>query len=136
LRSNIVSSLVRFSTIVALAACASSGSGGATAHTSPDKITRAEIYNSNATNAYELISRLRPNWLRPGATGSIAGGVIRNQGTLVYLNNQRLEDLNALKTISAAGIESAEWIDAARVQTVLSNVPTGAIGGAIVLKTR
>ena len=136
MRPNIVANLVRLSAIVALAACASSGGGGATARTSPDKISRVEIYNSNASNAYELISRLRPNWLRPGATGSIAGGVVRNQGTLVYLNNQRLEDLNALKTISAAGIESAEWIDASRVPTVLSNVPTGAIAGAIVLKTR
>jgi hypothetical protein len=136
LRTNIVASVARLSTIVALVACASSGGGSAAARTSPDKITRAEIYNSNATNAYELISRLRPHWLRPGATGSIAGGVVRNQGTLVYLNDQRLEDLNALKTISAAGIESAQWIDASRVQTVLSNVPGGAIAGAIVLKTR
>jgi hypothetical protein len=135
-RQNIAITAARFSMMAALAACASSGAAGGTARTSADKITRSEIYSSNASNAYELISRLRPNWLRPGSTGSIAGGVVRSQAILVYLNGQRLEDLNALKTISAEGLESAQWIDPSRVQTVLSAVPSGAIAGAIVLKTR
>jgi hypothetical protein len=133
---NIAVNVARFSTIMALAGCASSGAAGGTARTSPDRITRSEIYNSNATNAYELINRLRPNWLRPGSTGSIGGGVVQSQAILVYLNSQRLEDLNALKTISVEGLESAQWIDASRVQTVLNEVPSGPIAGAIVLKTR
>jgi hypothetical protein len=116
-------------------ACASSGAGSASRN-SPNRISRSEISESSTSNAYELISRLRPNWFRPQATGSVAGGVVRSQGILVYLNRQRLEDLNALKTISTGGIESAEWIDAARVQTVLSDVPSGAIAGAIVIRTR
>ncbi len=133
---NIPVNVARFSMIIGLAACASSGAVGGTARTSPDRITRSEIYSSNATNAYELISRLRPNWLRPGPTGSIGGGVVQSQAILVYLNSQRLEDLNALKTISAEGLESAQWIDAARVQTVLNQAPSGPVAGAIVLKTR
>jgi hypothetical protein len=136
LRRNFAVVVARFSMLMAIAACASSGAVGATARTSADKITRSEIYASSATNAYELISRLRPNWLRPGATGSIGGGVVLSQAILVYLNNQRLEDLNALKTISVDGLESAQWIDASRVQTVLNDVPSGAVAGAIVLKTR
>jgi hypothetical protein len=133
---NISVNVARFSMVIGLAACASSGAAGGTARTSPDRITRSEIYSSNATNAYELINRLRPNWLRPGSTGSIGGGVVQSQAILVYLNSQQLEDLNALKTISADGLESAQWIDASRVQTVLNYVPTGPIAGAIVLKTR
>jgi hypothetical protein len=118
-----------------LAACASSG-GPNTTRSAPTRITRYEIANSNASNAYELITRLRPAWLRPQGTGSVGGGVVRSQGILVYLNRQRLEDLDALKTISVDGIDSAEWIDAARVQTVLSDVPSGSFGGAIVVKTK
>jgi len=133
---NIPVNVARFSMIIGLAACASSGTAAGTARSSPDRITRSEIYSSNATNAYELISRLRPNWLRPGPTGSIGGGVVQSQAILVYLNSQRLEDLNALKTISAEGLESAQWIDAARVQTVLNQAPSGPVAGAIVLKTR
>ena len=126
----------RAALLAAMIACASSGAGSSGSRTSPTRITRSEIYSANASNAYELINRLRPDWLRRQPTGSVAGGVVRSQSILVYLNRQRLEDLNALKTISVGGIESAEWIDASRVQTVLSDVPSGPIAGAIVIKTR
>ncbi len=126
----------RAALLVAIIGCASGGTGSTGYRSSPTRITRSEIYSANVSNAYELISRLRPDWLRAQPTGSVAGGVVRSQSILVYLNRQRLEDLNALKTISAGGIESAEWVDAARVQTVLSDVPSGAIAGAILIKTR
>jgi hypothetical protein len=134
-RSTILRTSLCVAVLTTIGACASSGTGSA-ARSSPDKITRSEISTSNATNAYELINRLRPSWLRPTATGSISGGVVRSQSILVYLDHQRLEDLNALKTISVEALDSAQWIDAARVQTVLSDVPGGMVSGAIILKTR
>ena len=127
--------LALYSLMIGLSACASSGGGSATARSSPDQITRAEIASSSATNAYELISRLRPNWLRTPATATVGGGVIRTQAILVYLDRQRLEDVNALRTISVTGIDSAQWIDAGRAPTVLPDVPTSPIAGAIVLRT-
>jgi hypothetical protein len=120
----------------AVAGCASGGAATSGGRASPSRITRAEVDASNATNAYELISRLRPNWLREPATASVSGGVIRSQTILVYVNRQRQEDLNALKSISVADIDSAEWVDASRVQTVLSDVPSGSYTGAILIKTR
>jgi hypothetical protein len=124
------------SIVATLAACASSGTGSSSARSSPDRLTKAEISQSSASTAYELISRLRPNWLRATGAGSISGGATRTQSILVYLDGQRLEDLNALKTISAGGIQSAEWIDNTRVATVLRDAPTGPIAGAILLKTQ
>lgn len=118
--------------VVSAAACASTGA--TTRKSSPDKLTRAEIAMSSATNGYEAISRLRPNWLRAQGTASIAGAV-RSQLILLYIDNQRAEDLYALKNLSAGMIESAEWIDATRVATVLSNVPSGSYSGAIVVRT-
>lgn len=128
--------IARLSFAVFAAACASSGGGGATARSSPDAITRAEVSTTNATNAYELVSRLRPNWLRATPTGTIGGGSITSQAILVYLDRQRLESLDALKTVSVEVIDSANWIDAARVQTVMPDVPSGPIAGAIVIRTR
>ena len=119
--------------IFALFACASSGTSSAR-RGSADKLTRAEITTSNVSNAYEAISRLRPNWFRSMGTASIGGGV-RNQAILIYIDNQRAEDMNALKTVSAAIMESAEWIDASRIQTVLSSAPSGSYAGAILIKT-
>ena len=126
--------ITRLIPIVLVAACASSGTGSPPSRGSPDLITRAEINSSNASNAYELIDRLRPGWLRPTATGSISGGA-RSQIVLVYVDRQRLEDLRGLRTITAASIQSAQWIDAARAPTVLPDVPTGPIAGAIVIRT-
>ena len=127
---------VLLSAALAVSACASSGSGSTAARGSPDKLTRAEITQSNASTAYELITRLRPNWLRAARVGSISGGATRTQNILVYLDSQRLEDLNALKTISAGGIQSAEWIDNARIPMVLRDAPVGPVAGAILLKTQ
>lgn len=128
--------IARLSLAVFAAACASSGGGGTTTRSNPDSITRAEVSASNATNAYELVSRLRPNWLRATPTGTIGGGAITNQAILVYLDRQRLESLDALKTLSVEVIDSANWIDPSRVQTVMPDVPSGPIAGAIVIRTR
>jgi hypothetical protein len=120
----------------AVAACASGGASTSGGRVSPNRITRDEVAASNASNAYELISRLRPNWLREPATASVSGGVIRSQTILLYVNRQRQDDLDALKSISVDAIDSAEWVDASRVQTVLSDVPSGSYTGAIMIKTR
>ena len=121
--------------VTLLVACASSGTGSTRPGSSPTRISRAEITTSNATNAYELISRLRPNWLRSSGTGSISGGT-RSRMILVYLDGQRLEDLNALRSISISGIASAEWLDSSRAATVLREPPAGPISGAILIKTQ
>ena len=127
--------IARLSVAAFAAACASSG-GGVSSRSNPDAITRAEVSTSNATNAYELVSRLRPNWLRATATGTIGGGSITNQAILVYLDRQRLESLDAMKTLSVEVIDSVNWLDAARVPTVMPDVPSGPIAGAIVIRTR
>lgn len=128
--------LSRFATVVALvalAACASSGTVGSIRH-SPDQVTSEEIATSSASNAYELIERLRPNWLRPPSTGSLNAGV-RTRLIVVYLDGHRLGDLQSLRTLSVDGIRSMEWLDATRAATVLSEVGSDPIAGAIIIKT-
>jgi hypothetical protein len=130
-----LSTFARFSLMAVLVACASSG-GSASSRSSPDRITAAEIRASNATNAYELISRLRPQWLRAPGGGSISGGVARSQAILVYLDGNRVGDLTTLSTISVTGVTSMQWLDAARAPTVLSDIPAGGIAGAIAIRTQ
>jgi hypothetical protein len=121
--------------IVALAACASSGTSRSTTPRSSDQITSAEIASSSATNAYSLIERLRPNWLRTPGLGSIGGGG-RTQVIAVFLDGQRLGDLQSLRTLSVDGIKSMQWLDAARAATVLPSPGTDPIGGAIMIKSQ
>jgi hypothetical protein len=81
------------------------------------------------------VSRLRPTWLRPGGISSVSGGKISSQVTLVYLDGNKMGELDALRSISASGIQTMRWLDAARAQTVLRGIGTEAIAGAIVLST-
>ncbi len=117
---------------LALSACATSSSG--TGRRTTDHITAAEIATTSANNAYELIERLRPSWLRPPGSGSLSGGV-RSQVILVYLDGVRLGDLGSLRSLSVSGIRSLQWLDAARASTVLPEVGSDPIGGAIVIRT-
>ena len=132
--------LIRAAMIVAAtmfaAACASS-SGPRTPSTTSDVITAEEIEASGATNAYELVSKLRPRWLQPARTTSrISGGVVQQPVTLVYLDGSRIGGIEALRGITVFGIRQARWYDADRAQTLLRNVPNDPINGAIVLTTR
>ena len=119
-----------------LAACASSGSRPTISESSRDKVTSIEIANTEAATTYDLVNRLRPQWLRAGGTSSIGGGSIQNMVTLVYLDGHRIGSIEALRTISASGITSMEWIPATRAAIVLTDVGSDAINGAISLKTR
>jgi len=131
---HLVSALSRFAIIVALVACASTGTTAGTTRHQADLITAAEIASSGATNAWDLINRLRPNWLKQQAVGSIGGGA-RSQVIAVYVDGQRFGDISSLQTVSASGIRSVQWLDAARAATVLNEVGSDPIAGAIVIKT-
>jgi hypothetical protein len=131
-----------------LAACASSGAGTGL-RTEPDQITAAEVTASGTTNAWDLISRLRPNWLRQRGTASIGAstGAVsetnpvsangsNNQVIVVYLDGHRFVDVATLRTLSTSGLKSLRWLDAASAQATLTDIGTDPIAGAIVISSR
>ena len=121
-------------TIVAFA-CASSQTTRVT-ESSPDVITSIEINATPVPTAFDIVSRLRPNWLRAGRTGSIGGGSVSSLVILVYLDGQRLGGIDMLKTLTAAGITSMRYLDATRAATILHDPGSEAISGAIVISTK
>jgi hypothetical protein len=126
--------MLRFAILVAVIACASSPTAGNGARQLPDRVSSGEISSSGATNAYELIQRLRPNWLRSPNIGSIGGGA-RTQVIVVYLDGQRLGDLDSLRNLSAVGVTSMQWLNATKAATVLHEVGSDPIAGAIMIRT-
>ena len=124
--------------LLSAAACASRPTTGATVRSgSTDFITQAEIEATPASNAYDLVVRLRPRWLQQGQrTGSISGGTIATQAVLVYLDGSRIGTIEALRSISVGDFKSLQWYDAIRASTVLRDVPREPIAGAIVISTR
>ena len=120
------------------AACASSGtSTPRAAESSPDRITSVEIEaTTGASNAYDLIRRLRPRWLTGGGVSSIAQGQVAGQVLLVYLDGNRLGTSESLRNLNVTGIKSMQYYDAVRAATVLREVGSEPIAGAIVISTR
>lgn len=120
-----------------VSACATSTSGTSSRATSresaPDYITSVEVAATPVANVHDLISRLRPHWLRT-EIGSIRGNT-RSQVIAVYLDDTRIGDIRSLRTISTSGVASLRYYDAVRAATVLRNPGSDPIAGAIVIAT-
>lgn len=112
-------------------------------------ITRASIQASGVTNAYELISGLRPEWLRAErgvnqwsesarGSGSGMGSAARVDITpgeptiVVYLNTSRLGGLDALRDVPIYDLQQAEFIGP---QEAVTRYGTGHAHGVIRLST-
>lgn len=128
-----INRLIVLTSAAMLLACGSSQAGRGERPAS-DRITRSEIAASSAGNAYDMIERLRPNWLRVPSTGSLSG--MRNRIIVVYVDGQRLGDTQSLRSLSVIAIQSMQWLDATRAETVLHEVGSQPIAGAILIKTQ
>jgi hypothetical protein len=129
----------------ALTGCAS-GSASSTATTSsaspaavrssnPDYITSIEVEGTAATNAYDLIRRLRPRWLQTSAASSIGGGTVKGQVIVVVLDGTRMGGVETLRSIGTSGIKTLQYYDAIRAATVLRDPGSDPVAGAIVITT-
>ena len=93
----------------AVMACASAGAGSTSvAGGNPNIITADQISASQQTNAYDVVSRLRPNFLKSRGRTTVYG-----QGSdyaAVFLDGQSYGDLSSLRNISAPQIRSIQFI--------------------------
>lgn len=115
--------------VLVLSACASAGGGAGRGD--PSVITREEIeaQGTQQEDAYTLIRRLRPNWLR--AKGTSIGG--ERLYPMVLLNGTRYGPLDELRSFRTVEVESLEYISATEATTQFG---TGYMGGAIMVRTR
>ncbi len=123
--------------VVTLAACASGGGGGVSAKPqNPNVISMEEIEASSGSNAYEVIQRLRPNFLRtrgavhgtPGATNAI-----EMVDLVVYLNDNRLGASDQLRQIAKTDIREIRYYNSSEATTKWG---TGHSAGAIQVVSR
>ncbi|HEX8907503.1 MAG TPA: hypothetical protein VF771_21860 [Longimicrobiaceae bacterium] len=79
-----------------------------------DVITTREIDAAHENNAYELVRRLRPQWLHNrGGPYPDPDGSVEIQ---VYLNGQPVGTVEVLKTYSAMQVGTLRWIDPIRAR--------------------
>ena len=90
-----------------------------------------EIRAVSATDAYEVVQRLRPEWLRRRGQTSLrnpsAGEVV------VYLDGVRYGGPRSLEGVRAESVVQMEYLDASDATTRFG---TGHGGGAILVRTR
>ena len=106
--------------LVALSACATGGGGVTAARQNPNLISLDEIVESSAANAYEVIQRLRPNFLRTrGAVHGTPGAAnaMEMVDLVVYLNENRLGGTDQLRQISTSDIREIRYFNSSEATT-------------------
>jgi hypothetical protein len=122
--------------VVAAAACASGGSGGTGGGSGSgggrrDVLVHAELTGgtSPATNLYDAIRVMRPDWLN-----TRAGSSMMQAGTLfVYLDNARLGTPDQLRSIRTDQVESVRYVNPTEAQ---ARFGADHVHGAILVTSR
>lgn len=121
-----------------------SGTASGTTRPSPIRISKAEINATSASSAYDVVSQLHPDWLRPprsslagtlGATKTAATSV-RAPLVLVYLDGVRLGGVDELRSLSASSVMSIEYADSNRVAMVVRDMGSVTPDAAIMVNTK
>jgi hypothetical protein len=120
--------------LVLLAAAAGCAAAGTARPVEADwqVITSEEIRSSGARDAYEVVERLRPLWLR--SRGARSSGHLDTE-ILVYLNGSRMGGPDALRSISMELIGSIRYLDGPRATAELPGIGSRHVEGAIVITT-
>jgi hypothetical protein len=109
--------------LLAIAGCASGGGTSSRPQgATPDRIVQEELTAVGDLDAYDAVSRLRPNWLRSRAGTS---------PPVVYMNGSRYgNDPSSLRSFQARSIQQIEHINGPDASTRFG---TGHDGGAILV---
>lgn len=95
-------------------------------------ITEEEIEASRASNAFEVIQKLRANFLSYRGETSLTKNQSKPYPT-VYLDGQEFGPINTLRTIPASQISSIQLL---RSWEATTKYGTGNMGGVIAITTR
>jgi hypothetical protein len=95
-------------TLAAALACASSGSAGTTAGRDPTLITEQEIAASTESNVYDVVSRLRPMFLKTRGRSTINSS--GSEYASVFLDGQYYGELSSLRNIVANQIHEIRYL--------------------------
>lgn len=94
-----------------------------------NQIVREELQGASASNAYELVQSLRPQWLRekghetirtqqaerPNGRGRIEVATIADEpDILVYIDNSKFGNVDALRDIPVSGLGWLEFVSPAK----------------------
>jgi hypothetical protein len=114
-------------------ACASSGGqpGRTTSRVDQYVITAEELATANASNLYDAIRQLRPQWLQ--SAGPTTFRADAEYQILVYMDRIRFGEPTMLRSVPVALPQSVRWLSASEAQAEFG---VGNLQGAIQIVTR
>lgn len=105
------------------------GCGGATSAASPSRasnvIRTAEVEQSNTTNAWDLVQRVRPAWLRGRGAPDLRGSP--PDLPVVYIGTSRYGAVETLRGIPTSGVLEMRYINAVTATTRYGNGHSGGV---------
>lgn len=107
------------------AACGPAGRGPVGSPLAPDVISPEEISASSATNAYDLVAQVRPNWLRGRGTPSFRNRAV--ELPVVYVGDRRQGSPEILRSFATNAIAGLRYINATTATTRYGNGHAGGI---------
>jgi hypothetical protein len=119
------------SVLLIFGAACTAGAGTPPPSRASEVIRAEEIQASSASNAYDLIRQLRPNWLRSRGPGSIRDP--QPVLPVVYLGDISHGPVETLQGFSTNGIQEIRYINAT---TATTRFGSGHAGGVIQLFVR
>lgn len=125
-------------TLSALAACTASAGVGAEAGASTSStprirrevITQAELQGSGATNLFDAVQRLRPQWLSGANISNRDGG---GTEVVVYQGQTPLGAPDALRQLQISYAAELRWLDGSQATNTLPGLGSRRVAGAIVI---
>lgn len=95
-------------TLAAALACASSGTAGTGVRRDPNLITEQEIATSAESNVYDVVSRLRPMFLKTRGRSTINSG--GSEYASVFLDGQYFGELGSMRNIVSTQIHEIRYL--------------------------
>ena len=99
--------LMTFAAVMACASAGGSGSGSGT-YRDPIVITDQEIAASNESNAFDVVQKLRPLFLRTRGRSSISSG--GNEYASVFVDGQYYGGLSSLRNLVASQVHEIRYL--------------------------
>ena len=108
-------SILLVGVVAASIGCATAGTTTPGVRRDPNLITQQEVLSSNGANAYEVISRARPGFLKSRGHTSVTQPT--GDFATVYVNGQQYGDIGTLRGITVDQIREIRYYSASEAVT-------------------
>jgi hypothetical protein len=101
--------LLATSNVASLAGCASATSQSQSGRAAGNRLTRSEIVSANSDNLYDVIAKLRPEWLSSRGATSVTDATPTSVS--VFMNGAMLGKADYLKQLGTADVTEVRYWD-------------------------